>query len=131
MRDQLFIGELLQKIQRFLACCCQIRDKRLHTVIMVSIDVALIALICHRQPFLSAHRAQVAGQTRLASEREAQQYLDIALICCQMGKVIFRSPSCFAGNPARRAWTLKVFRAQPPKIRSDLLLRGSKSVQDL
>ena len=131
MRGQLFIGELLKEMQRFLARCCQIRDKRLHPVVVVSIDVALIALVCQRQPFLSAHRAQVARQTRLAIEREAQQYLDVALICCQMGKVIFRSPSCFAGNSARRAWTLKVFRAQPPKIRSDLLLRCSKSVQDL
>src|SRR2546425_9681629 len=48
-----------------------------------------------------------------------------------MGKVIFSSPGCFAGNSARRAWTLKFFRAQPLKISSDFFLRGSKSVQDL
>src|SRR6266568_3476388 len=83
------------------------------------------------QRFLSAHRAQVAGQTRLAIEREAQQYLDITLIFCQMGKVIFSSPGCFTRNSARRAWTLKFFRVQPLKISSDFLLRGSKSVQDL
>ena len=45
MRGQLFIGELLKEIQRFLARCCQIRDKRLHPVVVVSIDVALIALV--------------------------------------------------------------------------------------
>src|SRR6266704_3518306 len=79
MLGQLFICELLKEIQRFLARCSQIRYKRLHTVVMVSIYVALITLVCQRQPFLSAHRAQVAGQTRLALEREAQQYLDITL----------------------------------------------------
>src|SRR5713101_10067082 len=131
MRGQLFICEQLKEIQRFLARCSQIHYKRLHTVVVVSIDVALITLVSKRQPFLSDHRAQVAGQTRLAIEREAQQYLDVALIFCQMGKVIFSSPSCFAGNCARRAWTLKFFRAQPLKIRSDFLLRCSKSVQDL
>ena len=45
MRNQLFIGELLKEIQRFLARCSQIREKRLHTVVVVSFDVALITLV--------------------------------------------------------------------------------------
>ena len=44
MRGQLFIGEQLKEIQRFLARCSQIRYKCLHTVFVVSIDVALIPL---------------------------------------------------------------------------------------
>ena len=54
MRGQLFICELLKEIQRFLARCSQIRYKRLHTVVVVSIDVGLITLVCQSQPFLSA-----------------------------------------------------------------------------
>jgi hypothetical protein len=45
MRGQLFIGEQLQELQRFLARCSHIRYKRLHTVVVVSIDVALIPLV--------------------------------------------------------------------------------------
>ena len=45
MRGQLFICELLKEIQRFLARCRQIREKRLHTVVVVSIYVALITLV--------------------------------------------------------------------------------------
>ena len=45
MRGQLFICEQLKEIQRFLARCSQIRYKRLHTVVVVSIDVALITLV--------------------------------------------------------------------------------------
>ena len=45
VRGQLFICELLKEIQRSLARCSQIRYKRLHTVVVVSIDVALIPLI--------------------------------------------------------------------------------------
>ncbi len=45
MRGQLFICEQLKEIQRFLARCSQIRYKRLHTVVVVSIDVALIPLV--------------------------------------------------------------------------------------
>ncbi len=45
MRGQLFIYEQLKEMQRFLARCSQIRYKRLHTVVVVSIDVALITLV--------------------------------------------------------------------------------------
>jgi hypothetical protein len=31
----LFIGELLKQVQRFLACCRELRTKRFHTVIAV------------------------------------------------------------------------------------------------
>jgi lipoate synthase len=43
--SQLFIGELLKQVQRFLACCRELRTKRFHTVIAVGIDVGLIALV--------------------------------------------------------------------------------------
>ena len=45
MRGQLFICELLKETERFLARCSQIRYKRLHTVVEVSVDVALIPLV--------------------------------------------------------------------------------------
>ena len=45
MRSQLFICEQLEEIQRFLARCSQIRYKRLHPVVVVNIDVALIPLV--------------------------------------------------------------------------------------
>ncbi len=60
MRGQLVISELLQERQRVLARRSQVRDKRLHAVIAVSIDVALIPLVCQRQPFLSAQRTKGA-----------------------------------------------------------------------
>src|SRR5579859_1143206 len=110
-RGQLFIAELLKELQCFLARSSQVCENRLHAVVMVSIDVTLIALVCQCHPFLSAHRAQVAGQTRLASERETQQDLDVALIFCHMGQVIFRPPRYFARNSACRTWTLKFFGA--------------------
>ena len=44
-RGQLFIAELLEEIQRILARASQVCDKRLHAVVVVSIDVALIPLI--------------------------------------------------------------------------------------
>ena len=45
VRNQLVICELLKEIERFLTRCSQIREKRLHTVVVVSIDVALIPLV--------------------------------------------------------------------------------------
>jgi hypothetical protein len=51
-RSQLFVCELLKEMQRFLARCSHIREKRLHPVVMMSIDVALIVLVCQCQPFL-------------------------------------------------------------------------------
>src|SRR5579859_7741286 len=110
-RGQLFIAELLKELERFLARSSQVCENRLHAVVVASIDVALIALVSPCHSFLSAHRAQVAGQARLASEREAQQDLNIALIFCHMSQVIFRSPRCFARNSTRRTWSLKFFGA--------------------
>ena len=42
---QLFIAELLKQLQGLLARSSQVRGKRLNTVVVVSIDVSLIALV--------------------------------------------------------------------------------------
>jgi hypothetical protein len=39
-------------MQGFLARCSHTREKRLHPVVKMSIDVALIVLVCQCQPFL-------------------------------------------------------------------------------
>ena len=130
LRRQLCIGELIQELQRFLPRCRHIGNQHLHRVVAVRIDVGLIPLVGQCEAVFSAHRFRTAGETRRAGKRQAEQVLDAALILCQMGKVIFRSPSGSARNAARRTRTHQGFWAQPQEIRQNVLLRRRKGVQD-